>query len=166
MSEPSTITVRPSRPADAAALIAILYDTFESTWAPQVTPAAAARFRAEQRPRAFVTERGHEFLVAERAGAVVGLVHWEGDFVTALHVHSTTARTGVGGALMDAAEAAIAAAGHPTARLETDTFNARSRAFYAARGYHEADRYPDEEWSSGITTLLLKPLGGDKAGAA
>lgn len=161
MSGPSPITVRPSRPEDAAALIAILYDTFGSTWRPQVTAAATARFCAEERPRAFVGERGREFLVAERNGAVVGLVHRDGDFVTALHVHSTAARTGVGAALMDAAEAAIAASGHRMARLETDTFNVRSQAFYAARGYQEADRYPDEEWDSGLTTLLLVKRLGD-----
>jgi len=68
-------------------------------------------------------------------------------------------RTGVGAQLMDKAEAEIARAGYAAARLETDTFNARSRAFYAARGYREADRYPDREWNSGLTTLLLvKPL--------
>ena len=40
-----------------------------------------------------------------------------------------------------------------------DSFNTRSQAFYAARGYREADRYPDLEWNSGLTTLLLvKPL--------
>jgi ribosomal protein S18 acetylase RimI-like enzyme len=93
--------------------------------------------------------------VAERNGAVVGFAHWEGDFVHALHVHSSAARTGVGAALMDAAEAAVAAAGCASARLETDTFNARSQAFYAARGYREVDRYPDEQWASGLTTLLL-----------
>lgn len=164
MSEPGPITLRPARADDAAALIAILYDTFESTWRPQLTEVAAAAFRSEDRPRAFVGERGLEFLIAERDGRVVGLVHWEGDFVNALHVHSTAARTGVGAALMDEAEAAIAAAGHPAARLETDTFNARSQAFYAARGYREAGRYPDEEWGSGLTTLLLvKPLGAAAA---
>lgn len=160
MSERAPIIVRPAQPADAAALIAILYDTFASTWRPQITETAAATFRAEDRPRAYVTERGLEFRVAERNGAVAGFVHWEGDFVNALHVRSAAARTGVGAALMDVAEAAIAAAGHPFVRLETDTFNARSQAFYAARGYVEAGRYPDEEWSSGLTTLLLvKALG-------
>jgi hypothetical protein len=60
---------------------------------------------------------------------------------------------------MDHAEAEMARAGHASARLETDTFNQRSQAFYAARGYIEAGRYPDEEWNSGLTTLLLmKPL--------
>jgi ribosomal protein S18 acetylase RimI-like enzyme len=167
MRELSPIIVRPARSEDADALVAILTDTFESTWRPQVTEAAAAAFKSEDRPRAFVGERGLEFLVGERDGTVVGLVHWEGDFVNALHVHSTAARTGVGAALMDAAEAAIAAAGHPSARLETDTFNTRSQAFYAARGYREADRYPDEEWSSGLTTLLLvKPLDSAPSGDA
>jgi GNAT superfamily N-acetyltransferase len=85
----------------------------------------------------------------------VGFVDWEGDFVNALHVLAVHARTGVGAVLMDVAEAEIAAAGFAAVRLETDTFNARSQAFYRARGYAEADRYPDEEWDSGLTTLLL-----------
>ena len=43
----------------------------------------------------------------------------------------------------------------PAYQLETDTFNLRSQAFYAKRGYQELDRYPDGEWNSGLTTLLL-----------
>ena len=159
MPPPADLLLRPARPADAAALRAILYDTFESTWRPQVTPAAARAFRDEDRPGAYVAARGLEFWVAERDGEVVGLVDWQDDFVNALHVPSRHARTGVGARLMDKAEAEIAHAGFARARLETDTFNARSQAFYAARGYREADRYPDHEWKSGLTTLLLvKPL--------
>ncbi len=60
----------------------------------------------------------------------MGLVHFEGDFVHALHVRPDQTRTGVGAALMDFAERAMAAAGQTSARLETDTFNARSQAFY------------------------------------
>ena len=163
MPPPSPLILRPARPADAAALTAILYDTFASTWRPQVTPAAARAFRDEDRPGAYVAARGLAFWVAERAGEVVGFVDWEGAVVNALHVRAAHARTGVGARLMDQAEAAIVAAGHAAARLETDTFNARSRAFYTARGYREIDRYPDLEWSSGIVTLLLvKPLDQDQ----
>jgi GNAT superfamily N-acetyltransferase len=148
-------SLRPAKLADAAALRAILLDTFESTWRPNVKDAAAAAFLIEDRPLAYVGEKGLQFLVAEREGAVVGFVHWEGDFVHALHVRSDHARQGVGARLMDHAEAQMKQAGCASARLETDTFNARSQAFYAARGYVEAGRYPDEEWNSGLTTLLL-----------
>ena len=165
MTSRADIVIRPAGPEDGAALKAILRDTFESTWLPQLTPEAAAIYRGEDRPAAYVVERGALFVVAEIDGEVVGLVDWDGDFVNALHVRSGHARSGVGGRLMDHAEAAMAAAGHVQARLETDTFNTRSQAFYAKRGYVEADRYPDEEWNSGLTTLLLvKPLGADTAG--
>jgi GNAT superfamily N-acetyltransferase len=156
----SGLRLRRADAGDAAALRAILFDTFESTWRPQITPAAAQAFRDEDRPGAYVAERGLEFTVAERALEVVGFVDWEGDFVNALHVRRRDASTGVGARLMDAAEAAIAEAGFATVRLETDTFNGPSQAFYAKRGYREADRYPDLEWKSGLTTLLMvKPLG-------
>src|SRR5689334_22982621 len=147
MPRADDLLLRRATPADAPALAAILYDTFESTWRPQITAGAAQAFRDEGRPGVYVAARGLQFRVAERAGEVVGFVDWEGDFINALHVLAAHARTGVGAFLMDHAEAEIAAAGHPSARLETDTFNARSRAFYAGRGYREADRYPDEEWN-------------------
>ena len=153
------LTLRPARPADAPSLIAILYDTFDSTWRPNVTVSAARAFRDEDRPAAYVARRGHEFWVCVCADVVVGFVDWQDDFVNALHVRGSHARSGVGALLMDKAEAEIGKSGFSTARLETDTFNAVSQQFYAKRGYKEADRYPDEEWSSDlVTVLLVKPL--------
>jgi ribosomal protein S18 acetylase RimI-like enzyme len=151
----SPITLRPATVADAEALKAILHDTFESTWRPQINTAAAQAFLDEDRPAAFARDHGLRTLVAERNGEVAGLCFWEADFVHSLHVHSRHARSGVGAALMDRAEAEIAKAGFANVRLETDTFNQPSQAFYAKRGYVEAGRYPDEEWNSGLTTLLL-----------
>ena len=154
------LPVRRAQAADAAALKAILRDTFESTWRPNISAAAAQAFLSQDRPAVFVAEHGLDFWVAEQDGEVVGLVYWADDFVHALHVRAANARHGVGARLMDRAEAAMAASGFAAARLETDTFNMASQAFYAARGYHEAGRYPDEEWNSGLTTILLvKPLG-------
>jgi ribosomal protein S18 acetylase RimI-like enzyme len=167
MPQPSDIVVRRAGPSDAPALLAILHDTYARTWLPQMTAAAAQAFRDQDRPAAYVAERGLEFHAAERGGEVVGFVDWDGDFINALHVRTAHARTGVGRRLMDVAEAAIRAAGFPSVRLETDTFNTRSQAFYATRGYVEADRYPDTEWNSGLTTLLLvKPLASDVEGGA
>jgi len=149
------IHVRRARPGDLAALEAILRDTFESTWRPNISDTAARAYLAEDRAAEYVARHGLDFWVAERGGEVAGLVHWEGDFVQALHVRAGHARLGVGARLMDAAEAGISESGFAVARLETDTFNTASQAFYAARGYREAGRYPDEEWNSGLTTLLL-----------
>ena len=150
-----SVVVRRARSGDASALRAILHDTYQSTWLPQLTPDAARAFLDEDRPAAYIAERGALFWVAETDGQVVGFVDWDADFVNALHVRASHARIGVGKRLMDKAEAEIAEAGFAAARLETDTFNTRSRAFYARRGYREVDRYPDEEWNSGLTTLLL-----------
>ena len=160
MTQDEDLNIRSARAADSAALIAVLSSTFQSTWRPAITPAAADAYARENRPADYVARCGLEFRVAERAGEVIGLVHWRNDFIHALHVHSAHARNGAGTALMDLAETEIARAGFPFARLETDTFNTASQAFYAARGYAEAGRYPDEEWKSGLTTLLLeKRLG-------
>jgi GNAT superfamily N-acetyltransferase len=162
MAHFETIAIRPAQLEDRAALIAILHNTFERTWLPELTAAAAEAYRQGDRPAEYVDARGLEFHVATRGGVVAGFVHWEGDFVHALHVHSDHERTGVGSALMDVAEGEIARAGHSAARLETDTFNTRSQAFYSARGYRETDRYPDLEWNSNLTTLLFEK-GLDKA---
>tara|TARA_R110001599_G_scaffold16562_1_gene67094 strand:+ start:302 stop:784 length:483 start_codon:yes stop_codon:yes gene_type:complete len=156
MTDTKHLHLRPARTDDSAALIAILHSTFQSTWRPAITLAAAEAYAREDRPADYVARCGLEFHVAERAGEVIGLVHWRDDFIHGLHVHSGHARSGAGTALMDLAEAEIARAGFPAARLETDTFNTASQAFYAARGYVEAGRYPDEEWDSGLTTLLLE----------
>ncbi len=145
--------IRPARPGDDSAIFAVLSDTFESTWKPVITPEAASRYA--ERASAFVAQCSRDMWVAEVDGLVVGLLYWHDDFIGSLHVQSNHARQGLGALLMDLAETAIAAAGFATARLETDTFNLSSQRFYAARGYCEADRYPDEEWDSGLTTLLL-----------
>jgi ribosomal protein S18 acetylase RimI-like enzyme len=97
--------------------------------------------------------------VATQRGAadepVVGMVHTLGDFIDALHVAPSQQRRGIGALLLAHAEAHMRAQGHRTARLETDTFNTQSRAFYARHGYAEVAMYPDEEWDSGFTTVLL-----------
>lgn len=149
------ICLRRARSGDAATLKSILHDSYETTWLPQVKAEAAWAWRSQDRPNAYVAARGLRFWVAEVNGGIAGFIDWDGDFVNALHVLPAQARRGLGSKLMDKAEAAMVAAGFAEARLETDEFNVRSRAFYDRRGYREVDRYPDKEWNSGLTTLLL-----------
>ncbi|MGH6613792.1 N-acetyltransferase family protein [Sphingomonas sp.] len=155
MNERHKVTLRLARPTDSNAMKVILQDTFESVWRPNISPAAAAAYLDEDRGGAYVDQHGHEFRVAELDGEVAGLVHWQDDFIHALHVGSAYRRHGIGLHLMDLAEKGMAQSGIGQARLETDTFNEPSRAFYEACGYIEAGRYPDEEWNSDLTTILF-----------
>ena len=153
------IHLRNCKPDDARAVTGVLRDTFRSTWRPHLTADDVRQFEIEDRPSDYFGARGRHFWVAERGGDVLGFVDWDGEFVNALHIHSSAARSGIGNALMDHAEAEIAGSGHNSVKLETHSFNARSRAFYTKRGFVEQDAYPDTEWNSGLTTLLLvKPL--------
>ena len=151
----SALHIRPARREDAPALVDLLMRTYETTWMPQMSAQADSRFRASGKTAAYVAERGLRFHVCELDGTVAGMVDWEGNFIWALHVQPDMQRRGVGAALLALAEAAMRQAGVREARLETDDFNVRSRAFYARNGYQEIDTYPDEEWDSGFTTVLL-----------
>ncbi|WP_137864285.1 MULTISPECIES: GNAT family N-acetyltransferase [unclassified Sphingomonas] len=146
--------IRRAHAGDAPRLEAILQNSFENTWLPALLPAAAERYRAENRGARYVETSLDAFRVAEVGDVVAGFVHWLGDFVEGLHVHGDCRRWGVGTLLMDCAEQAMAAQGFAAARLETDSFNLASQAFYLGRGYVEQARYPDEEWDSGFTTIL------------
>lgn len=153
------IQIRRAGPSDTPAVATILTDTYLATWKPQLTADAIARFEQEDKIAAYVRSRLAEFHLACVAGTVAGMVDWENDFVWALHVSPRWQSLGLGSALLAHAEAAMAVAGHAQARLETDTFNEASRAFYRRHGYAEVGFYPDESWHSGFTTVLLsKPL--------
>lgn len=150
------LEVRRAVEADFPGLKRILRETFASTWQPEITPEAARRYLEADVGGRFVDEQGLHFLIATVGGEVAGLVNWQDDFIDALHVGSRYQRLGIGRALMDEAEKAIRAAGQTQVRLETDSFNERSQAFYKALGYEERDRYPDLEWQSGLTTVLFE----------
>ncbi|NGN43959.1 GNAT family N-acetyltransferase [Mesorhizobium sp. CGMCC 1.15528] len=149
------INVRRARAGDTVALKEILRDTFENTWLPHITPASAERYVHSDIGGHYVDEHGQDFAVAEIDGKLAGLVHWQDDFIEALHVSTQYQGRGVGRNLLDHAEAMIRSAGFPQARLETDTFNEQAQAVYKARGYEEKGRYPDDEWDSGFTTVLF-----------
>ena len=127
----------------------------ENAQAALATAEANAAFQAGTRVADYVDGYWQGFVVAESDGEVVGMVHWQGDFIGALHVDPRQARRGIGSALLRHAEAGMLADGVRIAQLETDTFNLKARGFYAAHGYAEAVQYPDEEWNSGLTTVLM-----------
>jgi len=150
------ITVRKARTGDVPALKQVLQETFEGTWLPHVSKASAQRYVETDIGGRYVEESWPEFTVAEIDGRIAGMIHWRGDFIEAVHVRGGHQGQGVGGKLLSHAEQAIRAAGFQQARLETDTFNERAQNVYKAVGYVEKDRYPDDEWDSGFTTVLFE----------
>lgn len=152
------IALRDARASDVDAVTQLLMQTYRTTWAPMLRPEVAARFASGERTRAYVQAHWPEFVVAVPMASdddVVGMVHVVGDFIDALHVAPSQQRRGVGALLLARAEAKMRSLGHPLARLETDTFNVQSRAFYVRNGYREVATYPDEEWDNGFITVLL-----------
>lgn len=151
--------LRKARADDADDVAAILQDTFESVWRPQISPEVAQRVIDEGKIASYVSEVLPTLWVATVDGQVAGMIEWEGDFIGALHVLRRFQGLGLGTALLRLAEHEVRAAGHDRIRLETDTFNTASRRFYAKHGYEEIEFYPDVEWDSDLTTVLLaKPL--------
>ncbi|MBO1014913.1 GNAT family N-acetyltransferase [Achromobacter sp. SD115] len=148
--------IRLARPEDAALLEDLLMRTYEGTWMPEMTAERDRQFRASGKTAGYVRTRGNLFMVCEIDGVPAGMADWENDFIRALHVHPARQGQGVGGALLAWMEAAIRDAGFGRARLETDSFNQRSRHFYRKHGYAEIETYPDDEWDSGFTTILLE----------
>lgn len=152
------ILIRRAEPADTDAILRILGETYQATWKPELSAAAIARFESSARTAAYVRERLRHFEVACLDGELAGLLDWHDEFIDALHVSPRHQRQGIGAALLRHAETAIAGAGHARIRLETDTFNRQARAFYGKHGYAEVDFYPDEEWHSGFTTVLMNKV--------
>lgn len=148
------VTIRKAGASDVPALKEVLQETFEGTWLPHISAASAQRYVETDIGGRYVDEHWREFTVAEIDGEVAGLIHWRGDFIEAVHVRANRQGQAIGRALLTHAEQQIAAAGFDQARLETDTFNLPAQRVYRATGYVEKDRYPDDEWDSGFTTVL------------
>lgn len=145
--------IRPARADDRTAVLAILAETFEDTWRPQLTAEAIDDYHRRRVAETFIDAALARCLVAELDGRVVGFGNRDAGFIDSLHVSAAGRRRGVARALMAALEAQMRADGIATASLETDTFNTGSQGLYLALGYRECARYPDEEWHSGLTTI-------------
>ena len=104
-------------------------------------------------------------MVAEDAGRVVGFVVYAlaGTFVHSGYVRSVAVASdaqhkGVGGRLMDAAEAAILEGG-PNVFLLVSEWNTRAQRFYERRGYRRIGDVPDYV-RVGITEVLYRKTLG------
>ena len=120
----------PARPADAAAIGAILSDWIDETdWMPRIHKREDEQaFAADLVARGWVT-------VARRRGEVLGFLARDGAEVAALYVARPARGQGVGQALLDRAKRQS-----PRLALWTFQFNHPARAFYERAGFREQRR--------------------------
>jgi GNAT superfamily N-acetyltransferase len=142
-----TVLVRPCAAGDAAAVagLAARLTIGVAAWRdPEAVLAAVRAWVAESAAPGF---EGAAF-VAEDGGEVVGFAsastveHFAGEvdaYVGELVVAAPAEGRGVGGRLLEAAEAWAREQGFRCLTLTTGAANDRARAFYAARGFLEED---------------------------
>jgi ribosomal protein S18 acetylase RimI-like enzyme len=134
ISQPPQAVVRPVVPADTDAVVGLWRIVF-----PEYNDPA----RPQRDPRANVARKlafgGELFWVAERNGAVVGTVMagYDGHrgWIYSLAVHPDVRREGVGRALLETAERALAALGCPKVNLQVLAENESAQNFWRAAGY-------------------------------
>ncbi len=152
------MTVRPLRAEDVEACAAIMSGL--PLWRAYAVTMRDARetFHAALRGAAQVQ-------VAEDAGRVLGFVEYlvrgtfgHSGYVWAVGVAANAQGRGVGGLLMDAAEAKIFEAG-PNVFLLVSASNAGARRFYERRGYRRVGEIPDYV-RPGLTEILYRKTQG------
>ncbi len=146
----SEIIIRAARLSDSEDIKTLLDRSWRAHWAPHLDMQAWVRYEAAQPVRQYVDACIGIIKVAERGGVVVGMFHHDGGLLHAVHVDSWAIGTGVGRALMDAAE------GEGARRLDVRAFNTRARDFYRRRGWVEVDEYEDTEMGTPVRTIVME----------
>ncbi len=173
----SIVTYRIATADDALCLGVLATQVFLDTYATdgiRTSLALEARIcLSTEATAAALAADGTTFIVAERAGHLIGFVHVALDSshpqvetlrpaeVSRLYVLERFARTGIGTALLAHAEAYAAASGATTLWLTAWVRNTRALAFYVRRGYRESGSTPyifEEEVFE--NRLFVKELGG------
>lgn len=98
---------------------------------------------------------GASSTVAEVNGFIAGMVHVQEHTVAALHVDRIQKRCGIGSALMNYAERAIAQVADE-ARLEVLAFNTDAIAFYERRSWTETRRISGDEYGAPVELIEMR----------
>lgn len=130
------IVTRNARANDVPLLVAIGIAAWAQA-AAGVTDLAALRENALLAFRRFLVDHWLQVTVAEQSGVIAGWGAREAldDEITDLWVDPARQGAGVGGALLGALEADIAAAGHDAVRLQTHARNEAAVRFFRNRDY-------------------------------
>lgn len=145
----SDIIIRPGNPEDAEQLAVLLDASWRKHWAPHVLPASIEQFDRERPAHKYAYASVRKFIVAERKGAIVGMYHLEKTYLHSIHVAPGVIGSGVGGALMNHAEARGAS------KLEVRTFNINAIEFYLYRGWEKLEEISGSEMGTPTMSITM-----------
>jgi GNAT superfamily N-acetyltransferase len=129
--------VRPAAAAELDQLARLWYDAWQDAHA-AIVPAELVRLRTLESFRDRLERALPHTRVVGPTGASVGLCVVKDDELYQLFVSASARGSGVAVALIDDAEARLAAAGVKTAWLACAVGNDRAARFYEKRGWHRA----------------------------
>jgi GNAT superfamily N-acetyltransferase len=150
--------IRPVRSDEAAAVASVHVQADMETY----RPLFGARFRAVPMDESLARWQaalaaGDVFLAAEAEGAIVGLAHAHGDWMSALYLLASHQWRGVGRALLAELCAAVRARGVAEIRFQCVATNENAIAFYEAMGGRRTGRKwegeADEAWEEVLFAL-------------
>lgn len=154
----SSVEIRTANTADAAALAAVYRNAY------RVNRELGFPMKAETVDETAVSQwiREHWVYVAVTDGDIVGGVRVEATDpdrvkLSRLGVHEQHRRAGIGGQLVDHAEAAMRDRGYDTIWLTTPEEHPHLPAYYRQRGYEKTGEYP-LDYRSYDEIVMEKPL--------
>jgi GNAT superfamily N-acetyltransferase len=147
MTDGPEIVIRPATAADRDFLRSLDDRLIADVAVPGVGRTELQRFQAGYTAAALDKPEAETLVAVDAAGASLGYAHLRPDedfltgepagYVSILVVRDDAAGRGVGGKLLDAAEAWTARRGYKTLQLDVFASNETARRFYARRGFIE-----------------------------
>jgi phosphinothricin acetyltransferase len=160
--------IRPARPADLEAIATVHVRADTETYLPIFGDRFRLRVLAESMARwreSFAA--GDVLLVAEDDGAVVGLAHAHGAWMSALYLLAAQHRKGFGETLLAELCRQVRARGVDAIEFQCVAANANAIAFYEAMGARQVGRKTEGEgdaaWQDVVFRLETKRLAAFRA---
>lgn len=148
------VKIRKSRPQDRGPIIHMCKISLQETYGPFLELDRVKPWIEGEETDHYVDQMLANMLVAEAAGAVVGVTALKDHVIDLLWVAEPMRGAGIGTLLMEAAEGQLAAAGYLRGALECFTPNTNAIEFYEGRGWKVADRYADSV--AGVEKVLMQ----------
>ncbi len=151
------VTIRKATEQDIDAIISLCKESLDEAYGAFIPLDKLQPWLEGEIIDRLVTDEWPAMTVADMSGVIAGVVTVTGNEVGLLWVGPTHRKSGIGGALMEHAEHAIAAEGYKEVCLNCFSDNGRAMDFYRTRGYDTVRREMNED-ASVMQDVMVKQL--------